>query len=117
MHDLYRDYDRACPSEGEGGSGARRIFIINTWRCSLTRGRISNQDQRLRERAEEIQAGLALAALDLDEIRLRQSQALRRFPVLSNVLDPAIVRLGEIEREVRQAHRLVGEIWQETRSP
>ncbi len=79
------------------------------------RGRISSEDQRMRERAEAIQAGLLLAALDLDEVQLRQRQALRRYPNLSGVLNPALDRLGEIQREVRRAHELMAELWNETR--
>ncbi len=79
------------------------------------KGRIKASEQRRREQVEAVQARLMLAALDLDEVTLRQRQALRRFPALGGVLDPAIERLGEIRREVRKAHQLMAELWNETR--
>jgi len=79
------------------------------------RGRIDDGDQRRREELESIQAGLVLAAFDLDEIILRQKQALRRYPNLNGVLQPALDRLSEIQREIRRARALMAELWSETR--
>ncbi len=80
------------------------------------RGRISDQAQEQRERLETIQARLLLAAYGLDETILRQKQALRRSPNLGSVLHPALERLLEIQREVKQASALMKELWSETRN-
>lgn len=79
------------------------------------RGRIDQRAQIRRERVENIQAGLLLAAQNLDETILRQRQALRRAPNLKPLLNPAIDRCIESQREIKKASLWMKELWDETR--
>lgn len=49
--------------------------------------------------------------LDMDEIILRNRQAIRRSPHVRDVLDPAVRRLEQMKHEMEQVKQELSEAW------
>ena len=68
---------------------------------------------RRRSRIENVQAYLDGMVMDVDEVILRVEQALRRTPLVSDVLDPSLDRLATIRGYVLRARAELSAAWHE----
>lgn len=66
-----------------------------------------------RNQVEDYQAMLMTMLIDLDEIKLRVSQAIRRSSSVSDVLEPVIPRLESMTEQVETMQGGMCVIWQE----
>jgi len=71
--------------------------------------------QRRQDFVEQALAHMVSVMADLDEVILRNRQAIRRTDLVKDVLDPALARLAEIQRELRSAQAELKEAWKEGR--
>lgn len=74
-------------------------------------GRLKTKGTKKRDLVEVAMFELAVIERDLDEVILRNRQAIRRTGLVSDVLDPAIARLVEIRSRVRLAKRSMNDAW------
>lgn len=78
-----------------------------------SRGRYPGGRTGGRNQVENYQATLMVIQMDLDEIKLRINQAIKRSSSVTDVLAPAIERLMSIEEQVVIMQDGVFVIWQE----
>ncbi len=74
-------------------------------------GRLRNEGTKERDQVEAALAALAGSMLALEEVLLRNEQAMRRTPVVEDVLRPAVERIRAIQKDIREAQREMGEVW------
>lgn len=79
-------------------------------------GRISANGGQERDHIEAAQATLAGLLIVVDEVGLRCQQAMRRSPLVDDVLLPAVDRLAEMHASLRLAQREIGAAWTEGQS-
>jgi hypothetical protein len=77
------------------------------------RGRLSDQARQLRDELETAQAILLTCAVDLDEVTLRIRQAMRRTPLVGDVLRPALKRVERIHQDLELAQSELSKTWKE----
>jgi len=63
---------------------------------------------------EDCQALLACACADVDEALLRNRQAIRRTPLVRDVLAPAVERLERVKSDLTRARWELRRVWNET---
>jgi ABC-type transporter Mla subunit MlaD len=73
--------------------------------------RWTNKVQRRQDHIEQALAHMAGVLTDLDEVILRNKQAVRRTDLVKDVLDPALARLVEIQRELEEAQAELVQAW------
>lgn len=78
-----------------------------------TRGRYPGGRAGGRNQVEDYQAMLMAMQMDLDEIKLRINQAIKRSCSVTDVLAPAIERISNIEEQVVIMQDGVFVIWHE----
>lgn len=76
-------------------------------------GRLTIKRGEQRDRVETAMFALRNAIRDLDEIILRNQQAMRRSTHVHAVLDPALDRLVTVRQAVMAARRELNEYWVE----
>ena len=74
-------------------------------------GRLTDQARRMRDELETAQAILLGVSVDLDEVALRIRQAMRRTPLVGDVLGPALRRVERIHAGLRQAQCELSKNW------
>ena len=74
-------------------------------------GRPSAEQMLQRDSLETAQAELIGLLRDLDEVILRNRQAVRRTPLVADVLGPGIERLTEIRESLRRVQENVNTAW------
>jgi len=70
-------------------------------------------EKRHQDRLDEAQSILAAICVDLDELILRMSQAIRRTSLFKDVLDPAVERLDLVRGEISRAQGNLNISWEE----
>ena len=80
------------------------------------RGKLAKGLTARRDHVETAQAALMGLLVDVDEVILRNQQAMRRTGLVADVLEPAVKRLAEIRDDIRLAQRELGEAWSEAQS-
>lgn len=70
-----------------------------------------NKRQRRQDHLEQALAHLAGISADLDEVVLRNRQAIRRTSLVEEVLDPALERLKAIRKELDRAQHELKLAW------
>lgn len=76
-------------------------------------GRLTDEARRMRDELETAQALLLCCAVDLDEVALRIRQAVRRTPLVGDVLSPALQRIDRIHADLCQAQIELHLTWNE----
>lgn len=76
-------------------------------------GRPDQHQISRRDCIESAQAELVGLLRDLDEVILRNQQAIRRTELVADVLAPGIERLVEIRNSLRRVHKTVNTAWAE----
>lgn len=74
-------------------------------------GNLTDEARRMRNELETAQAILLCCAVDLDEVALRIRQAMRRTPLVGDVLSPALRRVERIHADLCQAQVELGKTW------
>lgn len=74
-------------------------------------GRIRSADCQARDRIETALAILIGMQSMLDELALRNRQAMRRSPLVSDVLDPSNRRIAKIQTELKALQAELNRIW------
>ena len=77
----------------------------------MKKGRPSNKQLERRDHIEVAQAELIGLVRDLDEVILRNRQAVCRTTLVADVLEPSIERLNEIRTSLRRVHEEVNIAW------
>jgi ABC-type transporter Mla subunit MlaD len=67
--------------------------------------------KRQRDHIEQALAHMAGILTDLDEVILRNRQAVRRTDLVKDVLDPALARLVGIQHELEEAQDELVQAW------
>lgn len=78
-----------------------------------TRGRYPGGRTGGRNQVEDYQAMMLAISMDLDEIRLRINQAMKRSSAVADVLGPAVERLDGISEQVAMMQDGMFVIWHE----
>ena len=77
----------------------------------MTRGRLTKKRAAERDQVDQALYALSNSLIEIDEVILRNRQALRRSPLVGEVLEPAVERLASIRKRVRSAQRSLGDLW------
>ncbi len=73
--------------------------------------RMTDTQERERERVENTLASLGATRIEIQMARVRVEQAIVRFPITRALLEPVLGYLIAWERQVERAGRIVREIW------
>ena len=76
-------------------------------------GRLTIAAAISRDQIETCQAELVGMLAVVDELLIRTSQAMRRSPVVSDVLEPAVDRLSSLRSSLRLVQREMNTYWAE----
>jgi len=76
-------------------------------------GRLIVDAATRRDRIETCQAELVCMISVVDELLIRNTQAIRRSPVVADVLSPAVDRLSSLRSSLRLVQREIGTYWAE----
>lgn len=74
-------------------------------------GRLTIEAGQQRDRIETMLFLLRAALRDLDEVSIRSQQAIKRTPLVTDVLAPGLERLTTIQEYIRRAHELAADQW------
>jgi hypothetical protein len=74
---------------------------------------LKTDQRKRRDRLEVAVFSLGTALVELEEVLLRNRQAMRRTSLVVEVLDPAITRLESIRANLRQSQLAMAELWKE----
>ena len=74
-------------------------------------GNLKSEARLLRDELETAQAILLTCAVDLDEVTLRIRQAMRRTPLVGDVLSPALKRLERIHKDLSLMQSTLSKTW------
>lgn len=77
----------------------------------MKRGRPDKKSTKKRDCLEIAQAELIVLVRDLDEVIIRNRQAVRRTQLVADVLEPGIERLEEIKASILLVHENVNSAW------
>ena len=77
----------------------------------MKRGHKPKEQASKRDHLETAQAEMVGLLRDLDEVILRNKQAMRRTAIVVDVLTPAVERLVEIRESLRVVHTEINEVW------
>jgi hypothetical protein len=75
--------------------------------------KLSADRMRHRDHIETAQAELIILLRDVDEVILRTRQAIRRTPLVSDVLQPSMDRLAEIKDSLCCVQEHINSAWQD----
>ena len=76
-------------------------------------GRLNRKSAKKRDCLEIALFSLGTSIVEIEEVLLRNKQAIRRTPLVEDVLGPAVVRLNTIRDSLRKSQLAIGEIWNE----
>lgn len=76
-------------------------------------GRLIVDAATRRDHIETCQAELVCMISVVDELLIRNTQAMRRSPVVADVLSPAVDRLSSLRSSLRLVQREIGTYWAE----
>lgn len=79
----------------------------------MTKGRLTNPSRIRRDDVERVLFELAPILAELDEVELRTRQAMRRTPLVVDVLQPALSSLEHIRERVSISTMAIGKLWME----
>lgn len=77
------------------------------------RGRYPGGRTNGRNQVEDYQAMLMTMSMDLDEIKLRVTQAMKRSSSVVDVLEPVVERVSQMVEQVERMQSGMYVIWQE----
>lgn len=76
-------------------------------------GRLNEKSTKKRDRLEMALFSISTSIVEVEEVILRNKQAMRRTPLVEDVLGPAMKRLDSIRESLRRSQIIIGEIWNE----
>lgn len=77
----------------------------------VKQGRLTLESEARRDEVEAALFSLGAAITRLDEAALRGQQAIRRTPLVGEVLAPALEQIGAARREIRTARKVLIDLW------
>jgi len=77
----------------------------------MRRGRLTNKGQVRRDGVETAMMLLHAMLTDVDELMVRNQQAMRRTALVAPVLEPAVDRLHHMRAELRLCQRHLSGVW------
>ena len=76
-------------------------------------GRLNEKSTKKRDRLEMALFSISTSIVEVEEVILRNKQAMRRTPLVEDVLGTAMKRLDSIRESLRRSQIIIGEIWNE----
>lgn len=77
----------------------------------VTQGRLTLDSEARRDEVEAALFSLGAAITRLDEAALRSQQAMRRTPLVGEVLAPALQQIAAARLEIREARKVLVDLW------